>query len=223
MKISSGFYNLNNAHHATFKKRQIKREKPLLNYSADTDQVVSSRYKKPVTLRKALYDVIQEKELDAGVVGEKNTIQRFLMDLTESKSKILNRKVVGLAGYGSAAAAFETADGRILKLTDGNHFPMNRPVERFDVPIFKKGKAKRTHFYLEEKLYQHNLPVYFVDMIKEMISGSGYRASDLFYGDTHQLGMGKNGKLYLADSECARYKTIFHAATDKLLRVIKMR
>lgn len=223
MKISSGFYNLNNAHHATFKKRQIKREKPLLNYSADTDQVVSSRYKKPVTLRKALYDVIQEKELDAGVVGEKNTIERFLMDLTESKSKILDRKVVGLAGYGSVAAAFETADGRILKLTDGNHFPMNRPVEKFDAPIYLKGHGGKTYYYLEEKLYNHNLPVYFVDMIKEMILGSGYRASDLFYGDTHQLGMGKNGKLYLADAECARYKTIFHAAIDKLLRIIKMR
>lgn len=42
-------------------------------------------YKKPVTLQRALYDIINEKELNDGVVGEKATIQRFLQDLKGDK------------------------------------------------------------------------------------------------------------------------------------------
>lgn len=199
----------------------------------DLGDMPGIEYKRPVTLKKALYDIVQEKKLNEGIVGEKPTIQRFIEDLSQS-GKILNRKITKLLGYGSVAAVFETPDGKVIKLTDGNHFPMNRPQRSFDVPIMEKGHGgrrlllgRKTYFYLEEKLYQHNLPDYFADTVREMIKSDGFSVCDLYSGDTFQTGMSRNGRVYLVDPECARYKTIFHAIFDKAksqaIRLIKKR
>jgi len=217
MKIQSGFYT----NKTSFKKQKQADNKPrIVNnpYSYD-DYFSRMEYKKPVTLQRALYDIINEKELNDGVVGEKATIQRFLQDLKGDK-KILDRKILALSGYGSAAAAFESADGKIIKLTDGNHFPMNRPVGVFDVPVYKKGHNGKTYYYIEEKLYRHNLPSYLVDTVKDMIKQSGYKTVDLYEGDMHQIGMARNGRVYLLDAECAQYKTVFHALFDKAKRAL---
>lgn len=191
-------------------------------YNSEVRCITGFEYRRPVKLKKALYDVISQKELKEGIVGEKVTIQRFLKDLQEKQvQKILERKVVSLRGYGSSAVAFETADGKIIKLTDGNHFPLNRPHAIFDVPVFKRGNSGRTYFYIEEKLYQHNMPVYWVDTVKDMIKSDGYRAVDIYDCDTHQIGVSKNGRVYLVDPECARYKTPVHAVVDKAQRALK--
>ncbi len=182
-------------------------------------------YDRPVTLKRALYNIRDEKNIKEGIIGDKNLIERFILDLQKNpqSQKILKRKVVKLAGYGSSAAAFETVDGKIIKITNGNHMPLNRPLTTFDVPVFKKGKSGKTHFYLEEKLYQHSMPFLWVEEVKSMIKKAGYAPTDLFEFDTHQIGISKNGKLYLLDAECAKYKSIFHAIWDKVKRNILKR
>ena len=97
---------------------------------------------------------------------------------------------------------------------------MNRPVGVFDVPVYKKGHNGKTYYYIEEKLYRHNLPSYLVDTVKDMIKQSGYKTVDLYEGDMHQIGMARNGRVYLLDAECAQYKTIFHALFDKAKRAL---
>lgn len=183
--------------------------------------VQSVEYGRPVTLKKALYDIKQNPKINEGVAGHKPIVQRFIDDLNMS-GKILNKKIVKMLGSGSSAITFETPDGKVIKITDGNHIPLNRPLKDFDVPVFKKGKKGRTHFYIEEKLLQHDMPDYFADIVREKIKKAGYRVCDFYGCDLHQIGLSpKNGNIYLLDTECARYKTIFHALFDKTLHLIK--
>ena len=163
-----------------------------------TNEVV---YKRPLTLTGALQECQKsDKRISA----------------TESRLDIFLKNV----GRGSSAVVFETSDGNILKLTETNHFPLNRPVQSFDVPIYKHGKAGKIHYYVEEKLFQHGLSEGFVSIMKDMIKAAGLRPYDLLDGDVFQLGMSKEGKLYLLDPECAKYKTIFHAIFDKMKRLL---
>ena len=182
--------------------------------------VQSVEYGRPVTLKKALYDIKQSSQIDEGVAGHKPIVQRFIDDLNLS-GKILNKKIIKMLGSGSSAIAFETPDGKIIKITDGNHFPLNRPHALFDVPVYKKGHKGKTYYYIEEKLYQHAMPVFWVDSVRDMIRDKGYRPFDLSEYDTHQIGISKNGKIYLLDPECARYKTVFHALFDKTKHLLK--
>ena len=72
----------------------------------------------------------------------------------------------------------------------------------------------------EEKLYQHGLSDVFVKEVKKSIREKGYRTFDINDNAIHQIGLSKEGKLYLLDSECARYKTVFHALFDKIKRFV---
>ncbi len=164
---------------------------------------------------------------------ESNTLKTTLNQLKDEKpdidifikaisynNKLANTQIKGFVAKGSNALVFETSDGKILKLTTGNHFPLNRPQEDFDVPIYEKGKIGKIHYYLEEKLYQHGLSEPFVQEIKEKIKNKGYKTFDIYDGDTNQIGLSKDGKLYLLDPECAKYKTIFHAIFNKAKKFI---
>ena len=182
--------------------------------------VQSVEYGRPVTLKKALYDIKQNSQINEGVAGHKPIVQRFIDDLNLS-GKILNKKIIKMLGSGSSAITFETPDGKVIKITDGNHFPLNRPHAVFDVPVYKKGHKGKTYYYIEEKLYQHAMPVFWVDSVRDMIRDKGYRPFDLYEYDTHQIGISKNGQIYLLDPECARYKTVFHAMFDKTIRLMK--
>lgn len=135
--------------------------------------------------------------------------------------ELASTTVTKLIAEGSRALVFETSNGDILKLSDGNHFPLNRPQESFDVPIFKKGKVGNMYYYLEEKLSQRNMSEGFVDTVIEWIKEKGYRPYDI-KNDINQIGLSKSGKLYLLDPECAKYKTIFHALYDKTKNSIKL-
>lgn len=213
--------NLNpNNYNISFGKKSAI-ERPVMDYSYEYHPYLSMEYRKPVTLKKALYDILRDKKIDRGVIGEKDVIYRFINDL-RAQGDILKSKIIKLAGFGARAAVFETEDGQILKLTDGNHFSMKRPAKDFDLPILKSGHKGKTYYYIEEKLSRHDIPDYFVEEMRDMIKAAGLRPHDLYDGDTHQLGLcPKTGKLYLLDPECARYKTVFHALFDKAKRLVK--
>ena len=59
-----------------------------------------------------------------------------------------------------------------------------------------------------------------VKEVKKSIREKGYRTFDINDNAIHQIGLSKEGRLYLLDSECARYKTVFHALFDKIKRVV---
>ena len=160
--------------------------------------------------------------LKATLENLKNTNQNIdiFIKAVSNNEKLSNIKIKNFLAQGSSAIVFETEDNRILKLTKGNHFPLNRPPEEFDVPILKKGKIGEIHYYIEEKLYQHGFSEPFVEEIKAKIKNKGYKTFDIYDGDINQIGLSKDGKLYLLDPECAKYKTIFHAIFDKLKKFI---
>lgn len=137
----------------------------------------------------------------------------------EKSPELAETKILKRIGSGSSAIVYETEDGDILKLTKYRHYPIFRQQEDFDVPIKKQGKAGKIHYYFEEKLYQHNLNEVFVRLIKDMIRDKGYEIYDLGDFDIHQIGMTKDGRLYLLDPECARFKTIFHVIYNKIKRL----
>jgi hypothetical protein len=170
---------------------------------------------------KPLINVLKEQrsyEKEKGFLTD--SLDLFVKDVDNNK-ELGSVLVKNIAGNGSAAWAFETIDGDILKLSVGSHFPQGRPHEEFDVPIKKQGRAGKTYYYLEEKLYQHDMPEYFTDLVIEKIKKKGYEVFDLSHCDIHQIGMSQKGELYLLDPECARFKTIFHALFHKFKKLIK--
>lgn len=151
---------------------------------------------------------------------EQNVLDSFMLGVSKNE-ELASTKVRGYIGSGASAIVFETEDGDVLKLTRGNHFPMNRPHESFDVPIKEQGRAGNVRYYREEKLAQHGLSEGFVLTMKDKIKQAGYRCSDLGDNDIHQIGLSQKGQLYLIDPECAKYKTIFHALFDKVKKYLK--
>lgn len=176
------------------------------------------QYKKPLKLTRALRKH-QKEEARFGKLNE-TSFDIFVKNVIKNE-KLADMRVSKFVGRGASAVVFETPDGNILKLTCGNHFPLNRPVQNFDVPIYEKGKAGKVFYYIEEKLYQHNMGGGFVSEIKDRIKKEGFAPYDLSDYDDFQLGLSQEGKLYLIDPECARYKTIFHAIWDKLKRLCR--
>lgn len=177
----------------------------------------SSEYSESKRLDEAL---LYSRNNDSQSAYEYKLFDEFRYDV-DCNDDLASTKVKRYITSGSSAVVFETEDGDVLKLTKGNHFPMNRPHESFDVPILKQGQIGNTRFYLEEKLSQHGLSEGFVQIMKDKIKSAGYRCSDLGDCDIHQIGMSKKGQLYLLDPECAKYKTIFHAIYDKAKRFLK--
>jgi len=59
----------------------------------------------------------------------------------------------------------------------------------------------------------------FIDIIKDEIKKKGYKPYDLGAWDLQQIGLSKNGRLYLLDPECARFKSIFHALWANLKKI----
>lgn len=181
---------------------------------------IKIEYNTPVPLIQVLRDLKAKEQHEHRM--QDSSLDVFIKNV--AKDEVLSsNKVKKYVQKGSSAIAFETPDGDILKLSIGNHFPMSRPQENFDVPIKKQGRSGKVFYYLEEKLYQHGLSEGFVEVIREKIKENGYRPSDLDDYDIHQIGMSKDGKLYLLDPECARYKTIFHALFDKITHLLKLR
>lgn len=171
-----------------------------------------------ITLKEALH----KRQIIERNIGNSSQIDIFAKSV-EKDSELASTPIKRYIGKGSSAIVFETKNGDILKLTNGNHFLLNRPHEDFDVPIIKSGKVGSIRYYFEEKLLQHGLSDGFVEIMRDMIIEKGYKPYDLGEGDIQQIGLSREGKLFLADSECARFKTIFHALwyhTKKFFKIL---
>lgn len=122
-------------------------------------------------------------------------------------------KVKKLVGLGAKAFVFELDDGKILKLTNGSHFPNKRKPDFFDVPIIKQGRSCRTYYYIEEKMNQKGLSQEKLNNFIKLVEEKGYTFRDHFHSNEkgkinpklrfEQFGISKDGQLYLLDPECA--------------------
>ncbi len=187
---------------------KIKQNIPIIKSGKNSFQQVE--YKKPVTLKRALYDIFENKEINCGIMDEKQDVKQFLDDLKETK--IGKRKIKRVIGSGSSSIAFETPMGDILKISHSNPFIKNRPVQDFDAEIYKRGKHNTSYYILEEKLdkvdfMEDDNPV--ADVV-DKIEKKGFDVYDLWDVQTWQVGRSKDGELKLLDHECARYKSWFH-------------
>ena len=187
---------------------KIKQNIPIIKSGKNGFQQVE--YKKPVTLKRALYDIFENKEINCGIMDEKQDVKQFLDDLKETK--IGKRKIKRVIGSGSSSIAFETPMGDILKISHKNPFIKNRPVQDFDAEIYKRGKHDTSYYILEEKLdkvdfMEDDNPV--ADVV-DKIEKKGFDVYDLWDVQTWQVGRSKDGELKLLDHECARYKSKFH-------------
>jgi hypothetical protein len=175
-------------------------------------------YKTPITLLQALNE---RRNYEHNTFVDPDEKIDFFVKEVKKDEELASMQIKKYIAKGSSAVVFETPDGNILKLTEGSHFPLKRPVESFDVPIYKMGKVGGMRYYIEEKLFQHGLSEGFVMEIIDKIKERGYKPSDIRDFDIHQIGISKDGNLYLLDPECAKYKNIFSALWRKTKKFFK--
>lgn len=146
-------------------------------------------------------------------------------------------KVKKLIGLGAYAFAFETEDGKILKITNGNHFHNKRKPDFFDIPIIHQGRMCRTYYYLEDKLSQDDLTQEELKNLVKQIEEKGYILRDVYYSSRYgeisdkvkpeQFGRAKDGKIYLLDAGCVfppdKPLIDIKSIIGKLKRLIKLK
>lgn len=178
----------------------------------------SIEFNTPVEVSKAFLEIAHTKEdlIKYNMIRNTHTIESL-----EEIGQILSTKEIGktkiksLIGMGAFAFAFETTDGKILKITEIEHFPKGRKPAKFDLPIISSGKISKyppLHYYLEEKITQDDLTPEEIKALVKEIKGLGYRMKDyLIHFDEdenaaikiEQFGRAPNGKVYLIDPGCA--------------------
>lgn len=134
----------------------------------------------------------------------------------EHNNEIGMINVKSLIGYGAFAFVFETIEGLVLKITDGEHFPYGRKPENFDLPIIKSGKISpndRLYYYVEEKVRQDNMTDTEIFDLVNYIKSKGYFLRDYLMDSANednpntvinykQFGRASDGKIYLIDPGC---------------------
>lgn len=168
------------------------------------------RYEQPISVVRALEHLYKTKDtiIQENIISchPKWCIKKYITAL-KMHPEISGKEVSALLGCGTFALAFETIDGKVLKLSINSHFPMDREPDFFDVPIYESFKlSNNTHYYLEKKLSQENISQQEMLSLCNLIRESGYEITDVWqFGKflSRQFGKDENGKLYLLDSECA--------------------
>lgn len=134
----------------------------------------------------------------------------------EHNNEIGMTNVKSLIGYGAFAFVFETIEGLVLKITEGEHFPYGRKPEDFDLPIIRSGKISpndRLYYYVEEKVRQDNMTNAEIFDLVHYIKSKGYVMRDYLMNfadeddpnaviNYKQFGRASNGKIYLIDPGC---------------------
>ena len=232
MKVSiTNHFNINQAQKLHFKSEiypQNSREYPLDEIRISDSNIAYTEigscnrlktviFKKPLSPAKAILTIAHssDKKISDALVYSLQPpyeLEEMAIDLN-SCDNLENIRIRKLVGMGAFATAFETTDGKILKVTAGNHFPNRRKPAFFDLPIIKHGKTGRTYYYLEEKVTQDNLTQEELRKFVRKIKDRGYTLRDylVHYGDIEdestiridQFGKTKDGKIYLIDPGCA--------------------
>ncbi len=167
-----------------------------------------AEYTRPITVGEALGGILHpEKEYGDrfyGILTENDKINDILENL-KNLPDILKMRVLGLKGFGSSAVAFETDKHKILKLSHQNHFPQNRPIENFDVPIEASGSSGDCFFYLEKKLdVMYEIPEKLepqFNKLQDDIKAQGYNLTDFHPAQTGYVP--EEDKFLLVDPQCA--------------------
>ncbi len=165
-------------------------------------------YSRPITIGEALGGILHPEKAYGdrfyGILTENDKIHDILKSLKDLP-EILKTRVIGIKGFGSSAVAFETDKHKIMKLSHQNHFPQNRPIESFDVPIEASGSSGDCFFYLEKKLdVMYEIPKELepqFNKLQDDIRAKGYDLTDF-----HPAQTGYNldeDKFLLVDPQCA--------------------
>lgn len=184
-----------------------------LTYTAD-GKFKELKFNRPVSLSEALnciksaqneYNLVKQSMLTSSYIY--NQIDRALSE------KFKDDKFVSLVGAGHSAIALKREKGNILKIARFNQFEFRYGPESFDAKIFEKGNANGYYYYIQEECCQDNLRQEHVEEMKKLIQESGYDVFDL---SIQQIGLNKDGKLCLIDSECARDNSLVKAKEEAL-------
>ena len=177
---------------------------------------VECDYKVPIYLNKAISFLANSSDtiIQRALLYKMHTIDELegmILDIS-SDDFLRNIKIKKLLDLGAFALVFETEDGKILKLTKGNHYPNGRKPDFFDLPIKKQGKCCRTYYYLEDKITNDNITQDELKMFVKKIEEKGYIMKDYLdniFSDcvnpkirVEQFGKTRDGILYLVDPGC---------------------
>ena len=118
-------------------------------------------------------------------------------------SKIADIKITELLGHGCNACAFLMEDGRVLKISNCNHF--RREHEDFDIPVYEEGILTNEYdyplyYYIEQYANPEDVSEDEINDVVERIKEKGYMTYDIC---PWQFGKASDGKVYLLDPECA--------------------
>ena len=84
-----------------------------------------------------------------GLVTSKYIFSEFDKAFSE---KFKDMKFTKYLGCGNTAMALENEEGKVLKLSELNQFAFNRKTEKFDAPIYARGKIEPCYYYyVQEK------------------------------------------------------------------------
>lgn len=203
------FYNDIYAKQNSYIKRIYKQDNRLKSIEFNQTMPISEAINK---ISNSNQDLLDEFLLKLHSQKELKEIAQLL-----STNSIGKTKVKRLVGMGAFAMSFLTEDGKILKITDIEHFPNNRKPADFDIPIIKQGqigtKQHHYYYYIEEFATQNNLTQKEIHELVKHIKSLGYKMKDYLthYDETskttsfrtEQFGRAKDGKIYLIDPGCA--------------------
>lgn len=168
-------------------------------------------FKKPIPLLQAMVVLARSENKDLAEILNRKLFQKEMIAAFASEvmniPEISDIKVKSLFGLGCFAMVFETEDGKILKILEGNHFPHNRKPDDFDAPIEKSGKGRYLYYYLEKKGNVDDVSGKEIEDLCKYIESKGYILKDVNYLDgaikKEQFAKFDDGKVYLLDPQCA--------------------
>ncbi len=211
------------------------------------NQLKSIIYKEPIKISDAFFKLATTKDrfIADQMLLRLHTSEQLHNIGTQllRHSNIADMEVKSLVGMGNFAFAFETMDGKVLKISERNHFPFNRAIADFDLPIEKHGKFGSDndyHYYIEEKVTQEGIQQEELETLVKKIQDEGYFMRDHLENEVpewyikpgekrikvSQFGRAKDGKVYLIDPGCAQeteltYRKYFIKIGKKLKQLVK--
>lgn len=170
--------------------------------------------RKPVPVWEVFDSIVNSDDvlLKSAILRNLHTMDElsYMSENLKQMKNLSEHRVKSLEGIGAFAFAFETEDGKILKVTPYQHFPNGRKPDDFDLPIEKTGNKNGVYYYLEAKVSNENITDNELKEFVNYIREKGYTVRDYIgftadeeYLNKAQFGKTPDGKLYLIDPGCA--------------------